>query len=1045
MNAGAGAKARPRGVPIQVVARLASGSGGASVQATDRRLVTSAGDAFEFGSVHDNASVQVVYNRDLALVVGTVPDGQNCTILSLGATGSGKRQFLFDADAPCVAALAVSQLLAATRSRPDTDLAVQFIEIFNDTVHDLLASAPSPTPLTVDDSEFGPVVPRARSITCADDHDFAIVLSDGVARRTRAMSEHGPFADRASCVMLVTVTTRAGPCPRRTRLMLAEVPGAEKLAVDVGTLRATEGLQINRELIALDNVVRALSDGDDQADFANYAESRTTEVLGDALGGNANAVAVVHVVASDPLPATLAACRLARAMKSVVNYPIVNDERAQGLIRVLRLRYMALLDEVKALRASPAADDKYQDAQQAKAMMVDLQGKVIAAERGRSAAVNEKQKVVAMLADVRAKYRDLLQAKTTLQAELIASEEERLKLSQTLIDMQMHETDLRETLANDKYELETKLLTCEGDIVDLQVKEKRLSDEVREKAKRVEDLERDRQAMSLEYVALRQNYDNVFADLNEARAKNETLGLELLNLVNVKKELTEQKGQLEEQNAVLEATAREATTTRTALADQLQAVQASERVLKVENENLSLVSIKKDVELKQLQTEFEARKVAMERQAIDLIKDKDAELAAFRQVADKEAHKMLSAKVELEKANERLQADVKIAQRRLAQIEADLAALADLNARQDTDLVAVRERLTQQSDEYRRRLLQYVNEASPVEGPAPSAMLGELVREHGAMEARLRMETDEQRQAARVALRRLRKLAGLYRDLAYHVEDGAARDRRPKILSDQEIADLAQEMAQNEASWQAEIDAERARVRNAQAEVEALREDAVRAAEDAKRTQAKLKHDVDELTKAKEQVTLELHLVKTAHAACGATGKASETTGVAVEMLSAIKKDLEMIRTSALGAGALQSQETSAFVRGQLEDLRKENDVLRGRLRVANSGEARGNASTDEVAQLMEDIASLRAQIRAAKEAEDRVLNAADPGRPKTTEEVEKERAAMAMRCARAEAQLKQFQEYLQKQLVAHEKEKRTLKKQVQEWRAKATSTPHQT
>jgi nicotinamide riboside kinase len=52
--------------------------------------------------------------------------------------------------------------------------------------------------------------------------------------------------------------------------------------------------------------------------------------------------------------------------------------------------------------------------------------------------------------------------------------------------------------------------------------------------------------------------------------------------------------------------------------------------------------------------------------------------------------------------------------------------------------------------------------------------------------------------------------------------------------------------------------------------------------------------------------------------------------------------------------------------------------------------------------------------------------------------QVEKERAAMAMRCARAEAQLKQFQSYMKKQLAVHRKEVRKYKKEAAHWKEKA-------
>lgn len=126
--------------------------------------------------------------------------------------------------------------------------------------------------------------------------------------------------------------------------------------------------------------------------------------------------------------------------------------------------------------------------------MIDLQSKALVAEQGRNGAIVEKQKATAMLSELRIKYRELLHSKTAmqvcqyraandrkipkslstefyLQSELITSEEERLKASKALIDMQMAENDIREELAKDKYEIETKLLCAESEIAELKRKQ----------------------------------------------------------------------------------------------------------------------------------------------------------------------------------------------------------------------------------------------------------------------------------------------------------------------------------------------------------------------------------------------------------------------------------------------------------------------------------------------------------------------------------------------------------------------------------------------
>ena len=47
----------------------------------------------------------------------------------------------------------------------------------------------------------------------------------------------------------------------------------------------------------------------------------------------------------------------------------------------------------------------------------------------------EKQKLIARMQEMKAKFNDLIQSKADLQSELISSEEEKLKVSKALIEL----------------------------------------------------------------------------------------------------------------------------------------------------------------------------------------------------------------------------------------------------------------------------------------------------------------------------------------------------------------------------------------------------------------------------------------------------------------------------------------------------------------------------------------------------------------------------------------------------------------------------------
>lgn len=181
-----------------------------------------------------------------------------------------------------------SELRARVQASADADsfeLSMQYVEIFNDTIHDLLN--PNGTNLSVEEGELGPEIPRLKCQHLADESDFQKWFSAGHSNRTMAMSEFGPFSDRASAILTLHLTQKLGPKQERlvSKFIFVCLPGCEKLSHDIKQLRATEGLQINREIIAFGNMCKSLKDPE-HADFANYNESFTTQILSDCMGGN---------------------------------------------------------------------------------------------------------------------------------------------------------------------------------------------------------------------------------------------------------------------------------------------------------------------------------------------------------------------------------------------------------------------------------------------------------------------------------------------------------------------------------------------------------------------------------------------------------------------------------------------------------------------------------------------------------------------------------------------------------------------------------------
>lgn len=93
---------------------------------------------------------------------------------------------------------------------------------------------------------------------------------------------------------------------------------------------------------------------------------------------------------------------------------------------------------------------------------------------------DEKDRLIGRLGDLKNKFNDLVRSKAELQQELITSEEEKLKVSKALIELQIENTGLNESLQNQTFDVNTKLMHAENDLLEQNVKEERAAKAIAE-------------------------------------------------------------------------------------------------------------------------------------------------------------------------------------------------------------------------------------------------------------------------------------------------------------------------------------------------------------------------------------------------------------------------------------------------------------------------------------------------------------------------------------------------------------------------------------
>ena len=141
------------------------------------------------------------------------------------------------------------------------------------------------------------------------------------------------------------------------------------------------------------------------------------------------------------------------------------------------------------------------------------------------------------MAEMKSKFNDMVKSKADLQQELIKSEEQKLKVSKALIELQIENTKMNEQIQNSTFDVNTKLMRAEDDLLEVNIKEERASKAIAELQDRLSEARNDRKDMEIEFIALKKNYYNVKNDSDQEKLKNENLGVELINLVNENKAL----------------------------------------------------------------------------------------------------------------------------------------------------------------------------------------------------------------------------------------------------------------------------------------------------------------------------------------------------------------------------------------------------------------------------------------------------------------------------------------------------------------------------
>jgi hypothetical protein len=108
-----------------------------------------------------------------------------------------------------------------------------------------------------------------------------------------------------------------------------------------------EGININKSLLALGNVISALTDETKKAGHIPYRDSKLTRILQDSLGGNSRTSMIACCSpAESNYDETLNTLRYASRARDIKNKPVINRDPASQQISELRVQVFELQKEL---------------------------------------------------------------------------------------------------------------------------------------------------------------------------------------------------------------------------------------------------------------------------------------------------------------------------------------------------------------------------------------------------------------------------------------------------------------------------------------------------------------------------------------------------------------------------------------------------------------------------------------------------------------------------------------------------------------------------
>lgn len=242
---------------------------------------------------------------------------------------------------------------------------LQFLELYGEDIRDLLAptgkTGSKPTKLTIRDTSNDCEVLGATSVDVSSADDALLCLTRGMLKRVTAATAMNAESSRSHAIMSVLIEqvkcVDGEKTTIKSKFNFVDLAGSERAKrTGASGQRLKEGIDINKGLLVLGNVISALATIDpskSKTKFVPFRDSKLTRILRGSLGGDHKTLLFVCVSPSARnLEESLNALRYANRAKNIKNKATkhVSDSGSAKLIAELRGQVGSLAAELLRIR-----------------------------------------------------------------------------------------------------------------------------------------------------------------------------------------------------------------------------------------------------------------------------------------------------------------------------------------------------------------------------------------------------------------------------------------------------------------------------------------------------------------------------------------------------------------------------------------------------------------------------------------------------------------------------------------------------------------------